>query len=69
MARKPQFTGDGVRHATLNGHRFHLRLKDPTEDNYLWLDGRSPPLILDRVAADFVAFLIDALWEIGRAHV
>lgn len=64
MARKPQFTGDGVRHATLNGHRFHLRLKDPTEDNYLWLDGRSPPLILDRVATDFVALLIDALWEV-----
>jgi len=68
MARKPQFTGDGVRHATLNGHRFHLRLKDPTADNFLWIDGRSPPLILDRVAADFVAFLIDALWQFDRGE-
>jgi len=63
MLRKPQFLGDGVHHATIDGHRFHLRLKDPTADNFLWIDGRSPPLILDRVAGDFVALLIDAMWR------
>ena len=30
MERKPHFTQTGVRHATINGHRFHLRLTDPT---------------------------------------
>ena len=30
MTRKPQFKSGGVMHATINGHRFHLRLKDPT---------------------------------------
>jgi radical SAM protein with 4Fe4S-binding SPASM domain len=60
--RKPQFTSGGVRHATINGHRFHLRVLDPTNDNFLWLDGQSPPLILDNTAADFVAHLIDAMW-------
>ncbi|MBM4019213.1 MAG: radical SAM protein [Planctomycetes bacterium] len=63
MPRKPQFAGDGVRHATIGGHRFHLRLRDPTADNFLWIDGRSPPLVLDRVAADFVALVIDAMWQ------
>jgi radical SAM protein with 4Fe4S-binding SPASM domain len=60
--RKPQFRDDGVMHATINGHRFHLRRKDPTEDNYLWIDGIQPPIVLDRTAAEFVAHLIEAMW-------
>jgi len=62
MARKPQFAPEGIRHATLNNHRFHLRLTDPTEENFLWIDGRSPPLVLDQVAAEFLAEVIDAMW-------
>ena len=58
---KPHFRADGVRHVTIRGHRFHLRLADKGH-NHLWIDGRQPPLILDRTAADFVAYLIDALW-------
>ena len=54
MERKPHFTRTGVRHATINGHRFHLRLTDPTEENFLWIDGKSPPLVLDQVAAEFL---------------
>ncbi|MBN1919442.1 MAG: radical SAM protein [Verrucomicrobia bacterium] len=63
MTRKPQFTTDGIRHATINGHRFHLRLTDPSELNPLWIDGQSPPLLLDQVAGEFVALLIDAMWK------
>lgn len=62
MERKPQFRSDGVRHATINGHRFHLRRKDPTSDNFLWIDGLQPPIILDTTAAEFVSHLIDAMW-------
>ncbi|MFB0519082.1 MAG: radical SAM protein [Acidobacteriota bacterium] len=61
--RKPQFTSEGIRHATINGHRFHLRLTDPTRENYLWIDGTQSPLVLDQVAAEFVAHIIDAMWE------
>ena len=62
MERKPHFKSDGVLHATINGHRFHLRRKDPTKDNFLWIDGRQPPIVLDETAADFVSHLIDAMW-------
>ena len=62
MERKPQFRDDGVLHATINGHRFHLRRKDPTEDNFLWIDGVQPPIVLDRTAAEFVALLIEGMW-------
>jgi radical SAM protein with 4Fe4S-binding SPASM domain len=62
VERKPQFRSDGVLHATINGHRFHLRRKDPTRDNYLWIDGRQPPIVLDQTAAEFVSHLIDAMW-------
>jgi radical SAM protein with 4Fe4S-binding SPASM domain len=62
VKRKPQFKDDGVQHATINGHRFHLRRKDPTKDNFLWIDGRQPPIVLDRTAAEFVSHLIDAMW-------
>jgi len=51
-----------VLHATINGHRFHLRREDPTRDNFLWIDGRQPPIVLDRTAAEFVSHLIDAMW-------
>jgi len=60
--RKAQFRADGVLHATINGHRFHLRRADPAKDNYLWIDGRQPPIVLDRTATEFVAHLIDAMW-------
>ena len=66
MERKPHFTQTGVRHATINGHRFHLRLTDPTEENFLWIDGKSPPLVLDQVAAEFLGFLIDAMWTMQQ---
>jgi radical SAM protein with 4Fe4S-binding SPASM domain len=49
-------------HATINGHRFHLRRKDPLRDDYLWIDGRQPPIVLDRTAGEFVAHLIEAMW-------
>jgi MoaA/NifB/PqqE/SkfB family radical SAM enzyme len=62
VERKSQFRDDGVQHATINGHRFHLRRKDPTKDNFLWIDGRQPPIVLDRTAAEFVSHLIDAMW-------
>jgi radical SAM protein with 4Fe4S-binding SPASM domain len=62
VERKPHFRDDGVLHATINGHRFHLRRKDPTKENFLWIDGMQPPIILDRTAAEFVAHLIDAMW-------
>ncbi len=59
--RKSRYTDEGIRHVTINNHRFHLRLTDPTKDNFLWIDGR-PPLLLDQVAAEFVGYLIDAMW-------
>ena len=62
MERKPHFRNDGVLHATINGHRFHLRRKDPTEENFLWIDGKQPPIVLDRTAAEFVSHTIDAMW-------
>jgi radical SAM protein with 4Fe4S-binding SPASM domain len=62
VERKPQFRNDGVLHATINGHRFHLRRKDPSADNFLWIDGTQPPIVLDRTAAEFVSHLIEAMW-------
>ena len=53
----------GVKHATINGIRFHLRTVDPTEDNFLWINGKQPPIILDKTAADFVAYMIEAMWN------
>ena len=61
--RKSQYLSEGIRHATINGHRLHLRLTDPTKENYLWIDGLQPPLVLDQVAAEFVAHIIDAMWK------
>ncbi len=63
MSRTPRYVAEGIRHATINGHRFHLRLTDPTQENFLWIDGRSPPLVLDQVAAEFVGYLIDSMWK------
>jgi radical SAM protein with 4Fe4S-binding SPASM domain len=62
VERKPQFRSDGVLHATINGHRFHLRRKDPPREDFLWIDGRQPPFILDQTAAEFISHLIDAMW-------
>ncbi len=62
MERKPHFRDDGIRHATINGHRFHLRRKDPIGDSFLWIDGQQPALVLDETAAEFVSHLIDAMW-------
>jgi len=65
-ARKSHFTGEGVHHATINGHRFHLRpLKDGA---LLWLDGRQPPYHLDQTAADFAVFIIDAMWKFQQGE-
>ncbi len=66
MERKSQFRSDGVRHATINGHRYHLRSADPTSESFLWIDGRQPPIVLDRTATRFVAHLIDAMWLFQR---
>jgi len=63
MTRKPRYAHEGIHHATINGHRFHLRLTDPTEKNFLWIDGRSPPLVLDQVAAELTALMIEAMWS------
>lgn len=62
MERKPQFENEGVYHATINGHRFHLRRGDPTQHDFLWIDGQQPPLVLDQTAAEFVKHIIDAMW-------
>lgn len=65
-ARKPHFTGAGVHHATINGHRFHMR---PLPDGaLLWLNGRQPPYRLDQTAADFVTLLIDAMWRFQQGE-
>jgi radical SAM protein with 4Fe4S-binding SPASM domain len=59
---KPQYEQEGIKHATINGHRFHLRLADPSLLNPLWIDGQ-PPLMLDQVAGEFVSHIIDAMWQ------
>ena len=65
--RKPQFKKFGIRHATINDIRLHLRWTDPTEQNFLWINGTSgPPLILDQTDADMIAFLIDGMWLYQR---
>lgn len=61
--RKPQFTDGGIKHATINGHRIHLRVADATEDCFLWIDGQQPPLVLDRTAADFIGSIIEGMWQ------
>lgn len=58
--RRPHFLVDGVHHATINSHRIHLRTSHKV--NYLWINGRQPPLIVDQTAADFIINLIDAMW-------
>jgi len=37
MERRPQFTNDGVRHATINGHRFHLKIDGQGKHSHLWI--------------------------------
>jgi radical SAM protein with 4Fe4S-binding SPASM domain len=59
--RKPQFTGRGVQHATINHHRFHLRSRP--EGGLLWLNGQQPPYQLDKTASDFVSYIIEAMWR------
>lgn len=60
---KNPFEIDGVRHATINGQRLHLRLSPESEHSLLWINGLQPPLLLDVTAASFVANLIDAMWK------
>jgi radical SAM protein with 4Fe4S-binding SPASM domain len=61
------FVKDGISHATINHHRFHLRLKDPTRENFLWIDGRVL-LVLNGVATDFVGGVIEAMWKFGQGQ-
>ena len=68
MERKPQFTHGGIEHATINGHRFHVRRNDPIRENLLWIDGQSPPLVLDRVATEFVSLIIEAMWRFQQGE-
>ena len=66
LGRKPQFANNGVHHATINGHRFHLR---PTQEGaILWLDGKQPPYLLDQTAADFVRLTIEAMWRFQQGE-
>jgi len=67
MSKRPPFVVEGISHATMNGHRFHLRLTDPTEKNFLWIDGKAP-LILNQIAAEFVYYLIKAFWEFQQGE-
>lgn len=62
--RKEHFAQGGVKHATINGHRFHLINHDGA--NYVFINGSQPPLILDQTAADFMAHLIDAAWKFSQ---
>jgi radical SAM protein with 4Fe4S-binding SPASM domain len=62
MMTSAPFEPAGIRHATINGHRFHLRLSDPMALNPLWIDGKAP-LYVDQVAAQFISHLIDAMWQ------
>lgn len=61
--KKAQFPAEGIQHATINGHRFHLRTGDPIKDNFLWINGQNPPIILDKTAAEFVSLLVKAMWK------
>ena len=56
----------GVHHATINGHRFHLRATHGGA--LLWLDGRQPPYLLDHTARDFVTLLIDGMWQFQQGE-
>jgi len=67
MVSKPQYAPGGVLHATINGHRFHLRLKDPWEMNPLWIDGQAP-LLLDKVAAETFALIIEGMWKFQQGE-
>ena len=64
--RKAHFSGEGVHHATINGHRFHLRPHQ--HGSVLWLDGQQPPYHLDQTATDFVALIIDAMWRFQQGN-
>lgn len=66
-ARKPHFQSDGVHHATINGHRFHL-IPGVTDHHRLLIDAKPPMLILDDTAYNFVRFLIDAMWMYQRGE-
>ena len=68
MERKPQFMRGGIEHATMNGHRFHLRRNGPRKEHLLWIDGQSPPLALDRVAAEFASLIIQAMWKFQQGE-
>jgi radical SAM protein with 4Fe4S-binding SPASM domain len=61
------FTEGGISHATINGHRFHLRVKDPTKENFLWIDGRML-LVLNGIAADFISAVMKAMWKFGQGQ-
>lgn len=67
MTAESPFTQNGILHATINKHRFHLRLKDPTPDNFLWIDGRIL-LLLDAVAGDFVSNLLQGMWQFQQGQ-
>lgn len=65
--KKSRYRSDGVMHATLNGIRIHLRRTDPTKENFLWVNGLQPPVVVDKTAADFIEALIKWAWELSRA--
>jgi radical SAM protein with 4Fe4S-binding SPASM domain len=65
METTAPFKPGGILHATINGHRFHLRLKDPWELNPLWIDGQHM-LLLDKVAAETFAYIIEGMWQFQR---
>lgn len=63
MRKREPYKPSGVEHATINGVRLHLRRTDPCNANFLWINGKSPPLVLDPVAAEMMGFIIKAAWR------
>lgn len=56
----------GILHATINGHRYHLRVTEPDKENFLWIDGQNPPLLLNQTHAEMVALVIEACWNFNN---
>ncbi len=67
MSERSRYRSDGVMHATLNGVRIHLRRTDPIKENFLWVNGLQPPVVVDKTAADFIEALIKWAWELSKS--
>ena len=61
------YVNAGVHHATItdkdgNKSRIHLRVNPDAGLNLLWINGQAPPLLVDNVAAEFIAHIIEGMW-------